>query len=744
MSSTSRLQSSQVPPTAHDLSRVTSAIARLRAEHDRAQDSRLRAILLHEIGVLEERVGDETASVRDQLGAVNAEPEFREPLERLIAIIERRQSYKNLGRLLERLVSVADRPEERARALLEQAFYRLDHEDDPGEARALLERATSDGLATSSAWLVLELIGAKTGDNELRERALLARAELSRHPHWKALLLLSLAELREASGDPAGAAGALEEALAEETPASFECLSALISLGQHGSDAEFSLAAQVRLAETLARLESAPELGEALGIPVHLRSRAAAADAWLAAAELARQSGADERAGELLERSLALLPRDPLLRWARRSLAAASGDLAPQVQLAQAELEDGASGPAAAALWLIVSEARAAQGDANSALAALNQALAHDPECIPARAELLDRLTAGGDPQALATALEATAEHLPNDAAKARYYLHSAQVWSRQCGDNQGARAALSQAGMYGASPALVARFARLLASLSGDSAWYEEATRRLLAQGATEAEQAGLWFELARKRALRGEVPASAQAFAGLSAAPGGRWLGTVLSAYVLALLPEPEADRTVPRGEGLEANREARALAELAEEERDEERARALQVIVALRSLLGGDREGARSQFEALQRADASDSTLARAFAILESAYGSKSNAAAALTRTAAVTGDPAVALALELEAGILALAEQQSTRGTRALRAGTRDPGRQRPLRLGLARDEPARFADAQSNLGRCRRERTGTGRAGALWTRVVPRGGPGRCARGSLRHSRAADR
>src|SRR6476619_5003032 len=76
--------------------------------------------------------------------AVNAEPDFREPLERLIAIIERRQSYKNLGKLLERLVRVAERPEERSRALLDQAFYLLDHEDDFSSARTLLEQAADE------------------------------------------------------------------------------------------------------------------------------------------------------------------------------------------------------------------------------------------------------------------------------------------------------------------------------------------------------------------------------------------------------------------------------------------------------------------------------------------------------------------------------------------------------------------------------------------------------------------------
>src|SRR5687768_13148115 len=112
-----------------DPSIVTSAIARLRAEHDAATSNVLKAILLHEIAVLEELIGDEAAAARDQLNAVNAEPDFREPLERLIAIIERRQSFKNLSKLLERLVRVADGADERARALIEQGAFLADHEN---------------------------------------------------------------------------------------------------------------------------------------------------------------------------------------------------------------------------------------------------------------------------------------------------------------------------------------------------------------------------------------------------------------------------------------------------------------------------------------------------------------------------------------------------------------------------------------------------------------------------------------
>ena len=640
---------------AQDLTVVTSAIARLRAEHDGASDSKTRAILLHEIGVLEERVGDETASVRDQLGAVNAEADFREPLERLIAIIERRQSYKNLGRLLERLLTVADRPEERARALLDQAFYLLDHEDDTANARVLLEQATDDAPRDASLWLALELVAGKLGDSELRERALLARAALSADVHWKALLLLSVAEQRSAAGNYESAERAIEEALALNSPASFECLVALVELARKAGEATMGVSAQARLAQASAGAATDAARADALGVPAHLRSAAAAADAWLCAAELARESGATAQAVEFVERALAAAPGDPLLLRARFHLADALGDTASAARLAQSEIERGASGPAAASLWLRVAEARASEGDGNGALTSVSQALKEDPSSIAARALQLDLLGMGDDPQAFASALEAAAEHLQTDSAKARFYLLSADVWARQCGDAQGARAALSQAGMYGASPAIVARVARLLAALAEDNVWYEEATRRLIAQGAGETEQAGLWFELVRARALRGERAGTAQALAGLSAAPGGAWLGNALAAYALDLLPEASNGEDPAARRSLAPHVESNAAA-LAAEESDPSTARALRVILALRAVLRGDRETARTELEQLHSADPSDVSVARAFSTLEATHGSKATAAAALARSAGALEDPELAAALDLEAGIL----------------------------------------------------------------------------------------
>ena len=69
---------------------------------------------------------------------------------------------------------VAETPEERARALLDQACFASDHEGDDGSARMLLENAADESPDDASLWLALELSAGKTSDGELRDRALAA------------------------------------------------------------------------------------------------------------------------------------------------------------------------------------------------------------------------------------------------------------------------------------------------------------------------------------------------------------------------------------------------------------------------------------------------------------------------------------------------------------------------------------------------------------------------------------------
>ena len=110
---------SMLPAAAPEvLEAVASAVARLRAEFDATDDKARRARLLGEAGEIQERGGDEPGAARDYLAAYNADTSFREPLEGLVRLLERRRSISNLGKLVEALVASAQTPVERVRALI--------------------------------------------------------------------------------------------------------------------------------------------------------------------------------------------------------------------------------------------------------------------------------------------------------------------------------------------------------------------------------------------------------------------------------------------------------------------------------------------------------------------------------------------------------------------------------------------------------------------------------------------------
>jgi len=632
-----------------------ATVARLRAEQIASSTPTRQAVLLHEVGVLEEALGDEAAAARDQLGAVNVEPEFTEPLERLIAIIERRQSFKNLGKLLDRLVKVAVNSSERARALLDQAFFAQDHEADAAGARSLLEQAAEETPEDPTVWLALELAGLAAGDHELVERALARRVALTQVPEWQTLLLLDLAELRAASQDAEGATNALDLATSLDSRAKYLALCraerVARSIGDRALEAR-SLEAQATL--VLEALADAAR-GDASGVPVHGRTKAQAADAWLRAAEAQRATGALSAAVELLDRALAELPGDPALTHARLTAADAAGDSPTMARLARSQLDAGAHGELAAALWLRVAEAAAAASDAAGALDAVRRALAEDPGSIPARALELDLLGSTGDATALAGALEATAERVATDRSRAGFYLLAADTWARHAKDAQGARAALSQAAMSGAAPALVARVGRLLAGSIEDAHWYEESTRRVIGQGAAPEEQPSLWFELARARALRGDRGGTEAALDAVAAAPGGAFLAAALSAYVLELLPQESSDASGTANAPTRTKAWQPLLA-LARETPEEDLSRAARVAAALRALVRSERDVALETFAALHEDDPHDVVVTTALAALEITGGRSERAAQALRATAAVLTDGELATALRFEAGLI----------------------------------------------------------------------------------------
>jgi len=656
MTSTTRTGSGLSASSAQDSALVVATINRLRAEHDASTASARQAVLLHEIGVLEEALGDEAAAAKDQLAAVNVEPEFTEPLERLIAIIERRQSYRNLGKLLDRLVKVAVSSNERVRALTEHAFFVLDHEGDAAQAQALMEQATEEVPSDATAWLALELLALKASDAALEERALAQRTALAQDPEWRALLLCDVAALRAGAADDTGTEAAIDEAVSLESKATFHCLRRgerlAHGLQDHALEARY-LEAQAALVLAATR---DPAKGEAAGVPVRRRSVAHAADAWLRAAEAHRRGGAGAAATDLLDRALVELPGDAALTHARLIAAEAAGDSAKMAELARTELEQGAEGALAAALWLRVAEAAAAQADGPGALDAVRRALKEDARSIPARALELDLLSTSSDAASLAGALEAAAERVTTERSRASFYLVAADTYARKAGDAAGARAALSQAAMSGATPALVARVGRMLAASIGDTAWYEESTRRVIGHGAQSDEQPSLWFELARARYLRSDRAGAEAAFQAIAETKGGSFLGNALLAFALELLPEKDPEPGASMAAPATPIKPWAPLVTLSREESSAELARAERTAGALRALGKGAHDSARELLSALHDDDPTDPVAAVALATLESLQERPLDAARALTTTAGATTDEELGVALRLEAGFL----------------------------------------------------------------------------------------
>jgi hypothetical protein len=70
---------------------VETTLSWLQTELELAELPDRKAALRHELGVLQELLGKDSVAVRELLAAVNALPRFKEPLERLIALVERRR-----------------------------------------------------------------------------------------------------------------------------------------------------------------------------------------------------------------------------------------------------------------------------------------------------------------------------------------------------------------------------------------------------------------------------------------------------------------------------------------------------------------------------------------------------------------------------------------------------------------------------------------------------------------------------
>lgn len=655
---------------------AAAQIARLRTEHAAQPDRALQALLLHEVGVLEETTGEEMAAVRDYLAAFNADPQFREPLEQLLRILQRRKSIKNLGKLLDALTRAAETPEEKARAFWERAAFAQDYENNLAAAKEALLEAVASHPEDATPWLELELLAGKEGDIPGRMRAIEARAELSSDPTWKGLLLIDLAGLAAAGGDTARAVDLLDLAAALDGRARFLTQVQLSALAAKENDGKASARALESQADMLGEAIDDPETADAAGVPRYMRKPEYAADAWLRAAEIKKRLGDTSAWASFLQRAADRLPESAAIARARLVALELTGDAEGAAAVAKRELERGAEGPGAAALWLRVAESAAVSGDRNAALSALKSAIEADPKCIPARALELDLLGDGEDPASLAKAFESLSGVVTTTDAKARALLLSAFVWACRAGDSEAAKKALTRVSELGVPPGTLAHMARALSSLKGDAAWYEEATVALLSAGEDAELEANdkvsLLLELGRSRLLRGDQAAARETFNQLATlgsedgVPGkSAWLGHVLSAYAIELIGAGKA-------EGETAPRAAAPIEELASVEPNAEAARGLWLVSALRGARAGQVEPALERMRTLHAAAPGDEVVAVFLSELLRRAGHGVEAAETLSTCAREIDDTDLGSALYVEAAILLWRAGERTRAIEELEA------------------------------------------------------------------------
>jgi tetratricopeptide (TPR) repeat protein len=679
---------SRMPPAPPEaIAAIAGAAGRLRSEAAEAQDAARKSRLLYEIGEIEERGGDEQAAARDYLQAYNADTEFREPLEGLVRLLERRRSLTNLGKLIEALVRAAETPEERVRALVAHAAFCADVQSDLGGARGVAREATEAGAGAheaAAAWLLLEHTAGKLGDVALREEALEGRTSLPSEPRFRDLLRADLADLRAAWGDGSKAEAEYSALLTEKSAVSFRAVSALewLLLGHtEGLEPREARARRARLAATLVRrgdmIHDACEdgaHGDATGVPRWMRGIAQIALAWVRAADVHSELGNIADAAGVLDRLLAVIDRIPreqpgitplerVVMLRRMRIAELASETELSSQLAMKLLLSEEDPRERAALSMRVAEHAATLGDRNAALMSLGQATEADPQNLPARSLELDLLSEG-DPTRFSDELGKFTAAFEVGDARARASLLSAFLLATEGGGSpeaiESAKIHVREAVRHGLAKDAAARFSRMLAALVNDHTFYDEATVEL-ASAVTDEEAALLSFELARSRAARGDADGEKAALDMLGTLPAGAFVARAIEAFGSAQGQTGTA--------GLEAVEKLAALTE------SEDARRGLHLIASLRAQALGDKKRATDLL-----AKAGDSTLVLALrAEVAQAQGDLATAAELRARAAERADDHAVAAALDLEAGLtLFRAGQRSQALASFVRADERDGG------------------------------------------------------------------
>lgn len=611
-------------------------LAWLREELAGAKSPEQKASILYQLGALEQLAGRDSLAVRQLLASVNTVAHFKEPLERLVVLIERHRSFKNLPTLLEHLCRTAEGKEERARSHLAYA-WRLLSGRDPLAALPALEQALAAAPNDPAGLLTLELWARRQGNNDAWvSRALAARLAAARQPGSAALLEMELAEHDAASGLTESADQRLRRAAELPTPLAVVALERRFELARSAGRSDWMIdslqATATRIIAALGGAES-----EAAQVPRSSRELSVAVGVLVMQAELELREGRDEAALITLQRARQLAPEQPWVAARLLDQAERAQDHELLEELTRAELATEPTAAEAAAAWLRLAESRAASGQIPGAVAALHETLGLEPRCWLARARELDLGLASGDGESVANALSQIARELTVGAARGRYWLLAADAWARLAGNAGLAREALARAEDAGVPRALARRVERALAHRVGDRGWHDAATRRLLETDLEDVERVGLELESWRSALLGGQEGLANERLTNLDATRAGRRVARLARAYA------PDADDS----------RDALAL--LAEGDADPSRAAALGWALGLRLRDAGDVRGAVDTLTRFHERFPKATAIAGTLSAWLRERGDPLAAAEVLRVTATALHDDPFASSLAVEAGL-----------------------------------------------------------------------------------------
>ncbi len=519
------------PTTEEKSAQVARALAWLKAEQNAAEAPAYTSMLLHETAVILESCGEDSEASRNYRAAISFDPDFREPLERLVALAERHHQRDELGAFYQQLAASADNPEERSRACLERAFFLIEHQNDPSSALQLLRDVVADTPDNTIAWLLLDLLADRLKDFELREQALEAQLGLTDHPQYRGLLLMEWAELREQAGDVDRSLELLDNAVSEASSSTYPALlhKERIALRAH-RNAEYLKAVEqrIRLIES-AIVDS--RAGDALGVSAHHRNETALGCLQVLASQVHSQSGNQTQAEACLAHAHAHIPDDLFLQYLTWVQAERSQDWERFSELGEA-LAKTCSGPAAAWMCLRLALTRWRMGDAAGARRFVAQGLRAETRSLALRAFDVYLALDKHDGLYLASSIEATTECFNSESDKAAWLLAAAGIWALLARDPSGTKAAMTQAGLHGLDPVVGHYANRLLANWSGDLGYYDDATSHAQRCASTSIERIDLALELLRVRLLRRDHTQALTVVASVAASEDAPVLGILIEA--------------------------------------------------------------------------------------------------------------------------------------------------------------------------------------------------------------------